>query len=386
MQVSGSWRWPGWDPARSLPCTWPSWVPDVVRIDRPGGNGWFPGLEYKDLLNRGKRSVLVDLRREGARDLVLALVAQADVLIEGYRPGVMERLGLGPDDCSAVNPGLVYGRMTGWGQDGPLAHLAGHDVDYIAVTGLLDAIGTRGGAPTVPLNVAGDFGGGGVYLVVGVLAALLERARSGRGQVVDAAIVDGAAHLLNGIHAMMAVGAWSGSRGENLLDGGAPFYRVYETADGGHMAVGALEPKFYAALLDVLGLELDPTTQNDTRTWPAMERAFAERFAERTVEEWRAAFEETDACVTPVATLRGAAADPQVAARRSVVEIDGVIQASPAPRFGRTPATIGGPPPVPGADTAAVLDDWAISVPETAWSSGALPCLTPSPALEGTPA
>lgn len=296
----------------------------------------------------------------------------------------MERLGLGPEDYVAVNPKLIYGRMTGWGQGGPLARTAGHDIDYIALTGLLDAIGRHGGAPTVPLNIAGDFGGGGVYLVVGILAALLECGRSGEGQV-DAAIVDGASHLLSGIHAMMAVGAWSRPRGENLLDGRAPFYRVYATSDGGHMAVGAIDPKFYAALLGVLGLDLDPAQQDAPDMWPPTERAFAVRFSQRALEEWREAFAGTDACVVPVATLRTANADPHVSARGSVVEVDGVVQAGPAPRFSRTPTRIGSRrPPVPGADTASVLADWAVTVPEPARASGALLTLGASSVLEGT--
>ena len=332
---------------------------DVVRIDRPGGNGWFPGMEHRDLLNRGKRSILVDLRSDEGPQTVLDLLAHADVLIEGFRPGVMERLGLGPDVCGAVNPRLIYGRMTGWGQAGPSAETAGHDIDYIAVTGLLDAVGQRGGEPTVPLNIAGDFGGGGVYLVIGIVAALHERSRSGLGQVIDAAIVDGAAHLLSGIHAMMAVGAWSGPRGENLLDGGAPFYRTYATSDGGHMAVGAIEPVFYSTLLRILELDLDPAQQNNTDTWPTVERVFADRFAERTLAQWRTVFAGSDACVAPVTTLRNAHTDPHVAARGSVVNVDGVVQSAPAPRFSRTPTSLGTPPPVPGADNDSVLAGWA---------------------------
>lgn len=331
---------------------------DVVRIDRPGGNGWFTGLEHKDQLNRGKRSVLLDLHEGGDRATARWLIERADVLIEGYRPGVMERVGLGPDTFSATNPGLIYGRMTGWGQDGPLAPAAGHDIDYVAITGLLDAIGQAGGPPVVPLNVAGDFGGGGAYLVIGVLAALHERTRSGTGQVVDAAIVDGAAHLLNGVHAMLAVGGWPGSRGENLLDGGAPFYGVYRTSDDRYMAVGALEPKFYAALLEGLGLDLDRSTQNDPRTWADLKEALAARFLTRTQDEWCAVFGGTDACVAPVAGLRAAIAHPHIAARRTLLDVDGVLQAAPAPRFGRTRSALGGTPPIPGADNAAVLADW----------------------------
>jgi alpha-methylacyl-CoA racemase len=228
---------------------------EVVRVDRPGGSGFFPGMERADLFNRGKKSVLLDLKDPVAVRSLLTMAERADVLIEGYRPGVAERLGVGPGDCLARNPRLVYGRMTGWGQEGPLAQLAGHDIAYIALTGALHAIGAAGGPPQIPVNLLGDFGGGGNYLVIGILAALNEVRRSGRGQVVDAAIVDGTAHLLAGMHTMLATGVWSDERGVNLLDGGAPFYAVYETADSRHMAVGALEPKFYRELLAKLAID-----------------------------------------------------------------------------------------------------------------------------------
>lgn len=333
---------------------------DVVKIDRPGGNGWFTGQEHLDLFNRGKRSVLVDLKHSDGNEVVLQLAEKADVFLEGYRPGVAERLGFGPEACMERNPGLVYGRMTGWGQDGPLSLTAGHDIDYISLTGALDAIGNAGGPPTIPLNLVGDFGGGGNYLVIGVLSALLERQRSGLGQVIDAAIVDGAAHLLSGIHTMLAVGGWTGGRGENLLDGGAPFYTVYETLDGGYLAVGAIEPKFYAEFVSRLGVNLDVAEQNDRRSWPSTRRLIAERFAERTLSEWTDAFEGTDACVSPVVGLGGAATHPHVAARGSVVERRGVLQAGPAPRFSRTPTAIGDCVEAAGAHSREVLGEWGL--------------------------
>lgn len=340
---------------------------EVVRVDRPGG-GFFPGKEHVDVLNRGKRSVLLDLRSPEAVRTVHALVEQADVLIEGYRPGVAERLGVGPEECLDRNPRLVYGRMTGWGQDGPLAQLAGHDLSYIAVTGALHAIGEAGGPPRIPLNLVGDFGGGGAYLVIGILAALDEARRSGRGQVVDAAIVDGTAHLLAGTHMMMAAGGWDDRRGVNLLDGGAPFYSVYETADGRHMAVGALERKFYTDLLDTLGLDEDPGQQDDQDRWPELRRRIAEAFARRTQGEWIEAFTQSDACVAPVLSLREAAEHPHIKARGSIVERDGLLQPAPAPRFSRTPATLGSAPPRPGQDTEELLASWGVGVMEASAS------------------
>ncbi|GLX02862.1 CaiB/BaiF CoA-transferase family protein [Microtetraspora sp. NBRC 16547] len=344
---------------------------EVVRVDRPGGSGFFPGAEHLDLLNRGKKSVLLDLKQPQAVATVLDLAAQADVLIEGYRPGVAERLGLGPDDCQARNPRLVYGRMTGWGQDGPLARTAGHDIGYIALTGALHAIGEAGGPPRIPLNLVGDFGGGGNYLVIGVLAALREAERTGRGQVVDAAIVDGTAHLLAGTHMMLATGTWVDERGANLLDGGAPFYAVYETADGRHMAVGALEPKFYLELLKGLGLDDDPARQHDRALWPALRARIAAAFAARTQAEWSEIFAGSDACVAPVMSLREAAHHPHIKARGSIVEHDGLLQPAPAPRFSRTPTALGTPPPVPGRHTLEVLDDWGVRDAAALIESGA---------------
>lgn len=328
---------------------------EVIRIDRPGGAGVYPGVPQQDVLNRGKKSVLLDLKQPEAVRAVLRMVREADILLEGYRPGVAERLGVGPDDCWRENPALVYGRMTGWGQVGPLAATAGHDIDYIAITGALHAVGEAGGPPQIPLNLVGDFGGGGSYLVIGVLAAWHEARGSGRGQVVDAAIVDGVAHLLSGTHAMMATGTWADERGSNLLDGGAPFYQVYETADGGHLAVGALEGKFYAELLDKLGLDEDPAAQYDRAGWPRLRDRLAEAFAERSLAEWTTVFADSDACVAPVLGLRAAAQHPHIAARGSIVERDGILQAAPAPRFSRTRAVLGAAPPRPGEHTREVL-------------------------------
>jgi alpha-methylacyl-CoA racemase len=260
---------------------------DVVRVDRPGGESAFGAYEH-DLLTRGRPSVVVDLKHPGGVGVVLDLAARADVLVESFRPGVAERLGIGPDECLARNQRLVYGRMTGWGQDGPLAHTAGHDIGYVAVTGALHAIGDADGPPQVPLNLVGDFGGGAMYLVAGVLAAVIEARASGRGQVVDAAIVDGASHLAMMVRGMHAAGAWQDRRGANLLDGGAPFYSVYETSDGRHLAVGALEPQFYAELLDRLGLADDPDLpdRDDRSTWPRLRRLLADRIASRSQAEW----------------------------------------------------------------------------------------------------
>jgi alpha-methylacyl-CoA racemase len=336
---------------------------DVIRVDRPGGGARDPRT---DLLNRGKRSVLLDLKRPAAVQAVLALAGSAGALIEGYRPGVAERLGIGPEDCWAVNPKLVYGRMTGWGQSGPLSRAAGHDIGYISLTGALHAIGEQGGPPQIPINLLGDFGGGSTYLVIGILAALREADRTGRGQVVDAAIVDGAAHLLTMVHALLAGGGWTDERGSNLLDGGAPFYSVYATADGRHMAVGALEGKFYAELLRLLELDEDPARQLDRAHWLELRERLAAAFATRTQAEWTTVFDGTDACVAPVLSLREAPAHPHVAARGTLVEADGVLQPAPAPRFsGAQPGPaprIPAPAPKPGEHTREILT--AAGVPD----------------------
>lgn len=331
---------------------------DVVRVERPGTA---PG-RYRDWVTRGRRSVTADLKDPAGLGLVLKLVERADVLIEGFRPGVTERLGLGPDRCLELNPRLVYARMTGWGQYGPLAARAGHDINYISLTGMLHAIGQPGGPPVVPLNLVGDFGGGSAYLVIGVLAALAERQRSGLGQVIDAAIVDGVSSLGQLIWSMRATGGWSDERGTNLLDSGAPFYGVYECADRRHVAVGAIEPQFYAALLAGLGLDQgDLPAQMDRASWPAMRERFAAIFATRARDDWAAVFADTDACVTPVLSLAEATAHPHLTARGSLVERDGVFQAGTAPRFSRSVPGEPGAPPEPGADTEAVLHDWCVN-------------------------
>jgi alpha-methylacyl-CoA racemase len=335
---------------------------DVVRVDRADAAD--DGHHAVDVLSRGRRSVGVDLKRPGGVDLVLRLVDQADVLIEGYRPGVMERLGLGPDVCLARNPRLVYGRVTGWGQDGPWAAQAGHDINYISLAGVLWPIGRDGEAPVPPLNYVGDFGGGGMLLAVGVCAALAERASSGRGQVVDAAMVDGAA-LLNGfMYGMRAMGQWGPERGANLLDTGAPFYEVYETADGQWVSVGSIEPKFFRNLVTRLGLDIDPGTQRDETSWPALRDKLAAIFRTRTRDEWTALLSDADACFAPVLSPWEAPDHPHNVARGTFTESFGVTQPSPAPRFGRTPAAIAGPPPVPGQHTDEILGELGFDVAE----------------------
>jgi crotonobetainyl-CoA:carnitine CoA-transferase CaiB-like acyl-CoA transferase len=337
---------------------------DVVRVDRPPGDGRLRLAPPVDApIQRNRRVVVLDLKSpDGVADL-LCLVDRADVLVEPYRPGVAERLGFGPEPCMRHNPRLVYARMTGWGQDGPLAGRAGHDIDYIAVAGALEPLGRAGDRPYAPLNLLGDFAGGGMLLAVGVLAALLERERSGAGQVVDAAMVDGSALLTTFLHGMLEAGAWSAPRGHNLLDGGAPFYDTYRTADGGFMAVGALEPPFYAELLAGLGLTEDPDlpAQGDRTGWETLRRRFAERFAQRTRDEWTTVFSELDACVAPVLSPLEAHGHPQNRARGTFVDVGGVRQPAPAPRFGRTPAAAPAPAPDPRRDAvtlATVLEEW----------------------------
>jgi alpha-methylacyl-CoA racemase len=336
---------------------------DVIRVDRPaGGRSPVVADPRLDLLNRGKRSVAVDLKHPAGAEVVLALAERADVLIEGWRPGVAERLGVGPADVHARNPRLVYGRMTGWGQEGPLSHSAGHDINYIALAGALHPIGRAGGPPQVPLNLIGDFGGGALYLVVGLLAGLREAERTGRGPVVDAAIVDGAAHLTTMFSGLLAGGLWSDRRGANLLDSGAPFYDVYETADGGHMSVGALEPQFFAELVRLLGLADDPDlpAQHDIARWPQMRRRFAAVFAARTRDEWTKVFAGTDACVAPVLSVTEAPHEAHLVARGTFEERGGVVQPAAAPRFVGRPPRSGGPPPLAGQHTRAALADWGI--------------------------
>jgi alpha-methylacyl-CoA racemase len=333
---------------------------EVVRVERPGPPVSAVPPE-KDVLRRNRRSIVVDLRHGDGVRTVLSMAGRADVLLEGFRPGVTERLGLGPADCWAVNPRLVYGRMTGWGQTGPLAAAAGHDIGYIAVTGALGAIGRGGEAPVPPVNLVGDFGGGSTFLVIGVLAALWEAAQSGRGQVVDAAIVDGATSLTALLHGLMATGQWTDERGVNFLDTGVPWYDTYKTADGQWMAVGALEPKFYAEFVRLLGLSDEVAAlRADSTEWQRLREAITGAFAARTRDDWTAVFEGTDACVAPVLSLTEAAGHPHLAARQTFVDVAGVVQPAPAPRFSRTASPQPSPPPAVGADTADVLRDWGV--------------------------
>ncbi|HVC14730.1 MAG TPA: CaiB/BaiF CoA-transferase family protein [Acidimicrobiales bacterium] len=347
---------------------------DVLRLERAGGAASRKDGASPDLLRRSRPAVGIDLKRPEAVALVLDLVARADVLVEGFRPGVAERLGLGPDDCWARNARLVYGRMTGWGQDGPLAGRAGHDIDYIAVAGALWPIGRVGDAPVPPLNLVGDFGGGGMLLAFGVVTALLETQRSGTGQVVDAAMVDGAASLTTMLHGMWLSGTWQPARGVNLLDTGAPFYEVYEAADGAYVAVGALEPQFYAALLEGLGLsEADVGPQSDRARWPAAKARIAEVFRTRTRDEWASVFEGVDACVAPVLSPWEAADHPYNRARSTFVDHEGRTQPGAVPRFSRTPS---GLRTAPGAQAA--LGRWGVG-------TDAFAELTSSGVLSGPP-
>ncbi|TWP46140.1 CoA transferase [Lentzea tibetensis] len=334
---------------------------DVVRVDRPGSVHPVPG----DFLGRNRRSVGIDIRRPEGLALVLSLVEQSDVLIEGFRPGVTERLGLGPAQALARNPRLIYGRMTGWGQDGPLANSAGHDINYIAVSGALEPIGRADAPPTVPLNILGDFGGGGLLLATGVLAALYERERSGRGQVVDAAMTDGSALLTTFLHGLRAAGMWSGPRGANMFDGGTPWYDVYEAADGRYVSIGALEEKFYAELVRVLGIE-DAPSRHDPANWPEVRSRIAAAVKTRTRDEWAELAEGTDACLAPVLDPAEATRHPHNVARATFVEVDGRVQPAPAPRFERTPTAVPLPPVNVGMHTNEVLEDMGVAPAEIA--------------------
>jgi alpha-methylacyl-CoA racemase len=354
----------------------------VLRIDRPAAAKRGPAPAH-DPLSRGRRSVALDLKHPDAPSVVRDLAANADVLVEGFRPGVMERLGIGPDVLLADNPRLVYGRMTGWGQSGPMAAKAGHDINYIALSGALEPLGRADAAPHAPMNLLGDFGGGGMLLAVGVLAALVERSISGRGQVVDAAMVDGSALLNTFLYGLRAQGFWSDRRGTNLLDGGAPFYDTYRTADGGWMSVGALEPQFYTDLLRGLGLaDQDLPRQMDRADWPALRARFTEVFASRTRAEWSAVFADLDACVAPVLSPAEAPADPHNRARGAFVDVGGLTQPAPAPRFSRTATAAPGLAPAIGADTATGLLDWGIDPARLAAlrASGAVPPVEAAPA------
>ena len=342
---------------------------EVLRVDRAqavrGGDPERPPL---DVLNRGRRSIGIDLKNADGVETLLKLVESADALIEGFRPGVAERLGIGPDDCFARNPQLVYGRMTGWGQDGPMAQAAGHDINYIALAGALEAVGRAGQPPTPPLNLVGDFGGGGMFLAFGVACALLEAQRSGQGQVVDAAMVDGAAILMSMFHGFTAMGIWNPERGTNLLDTGAHFYDVYETSDGKYVSIGSIEPQFYAELLQKTGLEGDPefAGQHNRTNWPALKTRLAQIFKTKTRDEWNAIMEGSDVCYAPVLSIAEAPEHPHNKARGTFVEINGVTQAAPAPRFSRTPGEIARPAAHPGQHTDEVLTDWGFAADEIA--------------------
>ena len=339
---------------------------DVVRIDRVADAGLGVQVQTKySLLNRGRRSVALDLKRQEATETVLRMVERADALIEGFRPGVMERLGLGPDACLGRNPRLVYGRMTGWGQDGPLAQAAGHDINYIALAGALYSIGRRGEAPVPPLNLVGDFGGGALYLALGVVAGILEAHKSGKGQVVDVAMVDGVASLMTAIYGMHGAGIWTNERGTNVLDTGAHYYDVYETSDGKHISVGSIETKFYEELLQRSGLKNEELPrQNDRPSWPRMKERLKALFLTKTRDEWCKIMEGTDICFAPVLNMDEAPQHPHNQLRGTFVVQDGVTQPAPAPRFSRTPSAIQCPPAVPGEHTEEALRDWGFSAGE----------------------
>lgn len=345
---------------------------EVIRVDRLVDAGLGIAMEPKyALLDRGRRSIAVDLKSPEGVELVLKLVEQADALIEGFRAGVTERLGLGPQDCVKRNPKLVYGRITGWGQDGPLAKAAGHDINYISLAGAAHAIGPAGAPPPPPLNLVGDFGGGGAYLAIGVLAALLEAQKSGQGQVVDAAMVDGVASLMTAIYGMHGSGIVTDDRGTNILDGGAHFYDAYETADGRYISIASIESKFYAELLELTGFE-DPDHQGhrDKAQWPALAEKMAALIKTKTRDEWCEILEGTDVCFAPVLSLAEAPKHPHNVARGTFVEMDGVVQPAPAPRFSRTPSKIQKGASEHGADTEAVLNDWGFAAEQiAAWKS-----------------
>jgi alpha-methylacyl-CoA racemase len=339
---------------------------DIIRIDRSERAVYPPHSEaHVDLLNRGRRSVAMDLKHPDAVSLLLQLVERADGLMEGFRPGVAERLGVGPDVCLGRNPKLVYGRMTGWGQEGPLAQSAGHDIDYIAVAGALEPVGRSGQRPVPPLNLVGDFGGGGMLLAYGMLAAIISAQRTGAGQVVDAAMVDGAASLMTMTYTLRASGIWNDVRGTNLLDTGAHFYEVYETSDGGFIGVGAIESQFYAELIRLMGLDdVDLSQQMDRDAWPAMKERFAQVFASKTRKEWEEIFVGSDACAAPVLSPAEAPKHPHNQFRGTFTEVAGVVQPSPSPRFMGTPGAIRRPPPNPGQHGDEALADWGLAEAE----------------------
>lgn len=341
---------------------------DVVRIDRiTATDGGLPVEPRFNLLNRGQRSIAMDLKKTEAIAAVMRLVAEADATLEGFRPGTAERLGIGPDACLAVNPRLVYGRMTGWGQDGPLAQEPGHDINYISLTGILHSIGREGEAPAIPLNIAGDFGGGSLYLAVGLLSGIIESRQSGKGQVVDAAMVDGSASLIALLYGIHAAGYWEDRRGVNRLDSGAPFYNVYETADGKYVSIGANEERFYANALNLLGLQdTNLPEQHDKSGWPLLKEKFAAAFKTKTRDEWAELALGKETCITPILSLSEVPHSPHIKARDTFVEVDGVVQPAPAPRFSRTPGKIQRAPAKPGQHSDEILTDWGFSDEEIA--------------------
>ncbi len=341
---------------------------DVIRVDRAGNvRGGDPDVPPADLINRGRRSIGVDLKSPAGVETVLRLVEAADGLIEGFRPGVAERLGIGPDECLARNPAIAYGRMTGWGQDGPYAPTAGHDINYISLAGALEPMGRRGEAPVPPLNLVGDFGGGGMYLAFGLVCAILEARGSGQGQVVDAAMVDGAASLMTFFHGFRAMGIWNDERGTNMLDTGAHYYDVYECRDGAYVSIGSIEPQFYAELRDKLGLD-DPKwdAQMSRSEWPALKEELATIFRTRTRDEWCELLEGSDVCFAPVLTMAEAPEHPHNVARGTFTEVAGITQPRPAPRFSRTDGSIRRPPPHAGQHTDEVLADYGFEAAEVA--------------------
>jgi alpha-methylacyl-CoA racemase len=340
---------------------------EVLRLERiaPSDSGVAMDAKF-NLLNRGRPTIAIDLKKPGADAAVLALVVQADALLEGFRPGVAERLHLGPDECLKANPRLVFGRLTGWGQNGPLAQEPGHDINYIAISGALHSIGVRGAAPVPPLNLVGDFGGGAMYLAFGVACALLESKSSGKGQIVDAAMIDGAASLMTMMYGMHAAGVWSDERGTNRLDTGAPWYNVYETSDGSYVSIGANEPRFYRNLLVCLGLDTEELPhQHDRLNWPVLAARFSQVFRSKTRDEWTERLEGREACFAPVLSMAEAPQHPQNLARNNFVAVDGIVQPAPAPRFSRTPGRIPEAAPVDsgGSD---ILEEWGISADQIA--------------------
>lgn len=328
----------------------------VIRVERPAAVRPDRGPQL-DVLTRGRESIAIDMKNPDGLEVLMSLIENADALMEGFRPGVTERLGVGPDDCLVRNPALVYGRMTGWGQEGPYAQAAGHDINYIALAGALESIGRAGEAPVPPLNLVGDFGGGGMYLAFGMVCALLEARQSGQGQVVDAAMVDGAANLMNMFWSLKSMGIWQPERGTNMLDSGAHFYDVYECSDGLFVSIGSIEPQFYAELMRLTGLEGDEqfARQMDRKQWPAMKGRIQALFKTKTRDEWCELMEHTDVCFAPVLSMEEAVEHPHMKARGTFIEIDGQTQAGPAPRFSRTTAVVQGPPTVPGTNTDGVL-------------------------------